>query len=305
LIIESRCEELLVYYFNNILLEERIVYFGESITGRRSNNEDSFLCEKIDDKTFLFIVADGMGGSEHGEVASKLAVSAFSSHVKESFQQPVPKSRLKLLLEESFRKTQVAVKEEVEKEVNHIGMGTTFVVLLIHDNAYVWGNIGDSRLYKIENKSIEQITRDHTYVEEVLKKLKGGNINEDHLDQYSHIITRSVSGGNDKPDLFPESKDFLNLGTPKMFLLCSDGLISKKSNKKDESEFFMTYQENPEPETFAKRLVMNAFENGSEDNITALCVSCGKVTGSARGIINKTLTMPDNLIKWINRNSKK
>jgi serine/threonine protein phosphatase PrpC len=268
-------------------LEESIIYFGESITGRRSNNEDFVLCEKIDDATFLFIVADGMGGSEHGEVASKLAAGTFLSHVKESFQKPIPRPQLKFVLEEGFRKAQAAVKEEVEKEPGHAGMGTTLVVLLIHDGSYVWGNIGDSRLYKIDSKGIGQITRDHTYIEDVLKKKGDGHINEEQLNQYSHIITRSVSGGNDKPDIYPENKDALNLGSPIMFFLCSDGLITDKSNRINELDFFQTFLSCPDPETFAKTLVQNALKNGSEDNISALCVSSGQIPVISKSSRNK------------------
>lgn len=287
-------------------MEEPIVYYGESITGRRSNNEDSVLCERINDRTYLFIVADGMGGSEHGEVASKLAVDTFLSSVKESLQKPIPGKQLKSVLEEGFRKAQVAVKEETEKDTDHSGMGTTLVVLLIHNGSYVWGNMGDSRLYKIDSNGISQITRDHTYIEEVLKKIKGENINEDHLDQYSHIITRSLSGGKDKPDLFPEEQDYLNLRTPITFMLCSDGLISKKSNKKDEMDFLQTYQNNPEPEAFAKKLVNNAFENGSEDNISALCISFGQVSFNMNSSNKKKLFVPSTVLKWFNRiNNKK
>lgn len=154
-------------------MEENITYYGESITGRRSNNEDSFLCEKIDDRTYLFIVADGMGGYEHGEIASQLAVNTFLSHVKESFHEQILPTQLKSVLEEGFLKTQVAVREEVEKDIDHLGMGTTLVVLLIHNGSYVWGNIGDSRLYKIDSHGVEQITKDHSYIEEVLKNKQG------------------------------------------------------------------------------------------------------------------------------------
>lgn len=258
-------------------MEENITYYGESITGRRSNNEDSFLCEKIDDRTYLFIVADGMGGYEHGEIASQLAVNTFLSHVKESFHEQILPTQLKSVLEEGFLKTQVAVREEVEKDIDHLGMGTTLVVLLIHNGSYVWGNIGDSRLYKIDSHGVEQITKDHSYIEEVLKNKPGEKINTDYFNQFSHIITRSVSGGNDKPDIYPEHRDYLSLRTPKIFLLCSDGLITDKSVKKDELDFFQIYQNGPDPETFAKNLINNAFEKGSNDNISALCISFGKV----------------------------
>jgi protein phosphatase len=282
-------------------LEEPIVYFGETITGRRSNNEDYFLCEQIDNNTYLFIVADGMGGSEHGEVASKLAVNNFLSTLKELLQKPVSGKQLKSVLEEGFRRAQIAVKEKTEQDTDHSGMGTTLVVLLIHYGMYVWGNMGDSRLYTIDSQGIRQMTRDHTYIEEVLKKIEGKEINEDHLDQYSHIITRSLSGGNDKPDLFPEGRHYINLKAPIVFLLCSDGLISRKSDKKDAYDFHQTYKENPEPEAFAKKLVRNAYENGSEDNISALCISYGKVTVKSDSAGNKSFG-PSHVLKWFKGN---
>jgi PPM family protein phosphatase len=258
-------------------LEDKLIYFGESIIGRRSNNEDTFICEQIDDKTYLFIVADGMGGSEHGEVASRIAVDSFLSHIKETFQRPFSLKQMKSVLKDGFDKAQTAIRNEIKLDRSHTGMGTTMVVLLFHDGCYAWGNIGDSRLYVIDLKGIRQITRDHTYIEDVLKKKNGDDISQSNLDQYSHIITRSVSGGNDISDLYPEGKGYLKLSGPKMFILCSDGLITDKSNKKNEEEFYLNFQSDQNTEAFAKRLVKYAFENGSNDNITAICISSGQI----------------------------
>jgi serine/threonine protein phosphatase PrpC len=256
-------------------LKENIIYFGESITGRRSNNEDSFLCEQVDDKTFLFIVADGMGGSEHGEVASQIAVHSFLLHIKESFCEGAPVTHLKSVLENGFQKTQTAIRKEIEEDSKHSGMGTTLVVLLIHNGSYVWGNIGDSRLYIIDASGIEQITRDHTYIEDVIRGKGEENVSQEHLNQYSHIITRSISGGNDEPDIYPEGQDSLKLNPGNTFLLCSDGLIIKKSATNNENEFYQNYQTSPDISSFTKNLINNAFDNGSNDNITAVCVTFG------------------------------
>lgn len=282
-----------------------VTYFGESITGRRPNNEDFILCEQVSENGYLFIVADGMGGSEHGEVASKLAANTFLSAIRESFQKPPFGKQLKSVLEDGFHSAQIAVREKTETDTDHSGMGTTLVVLLIHNGLYVWGNIGDSRLYRIDSEGITQITRDHTYIEEVLKKIKGKAINEDHLNQYSHIITRSLSGGNDKPDIFPEGEDYHSLRSPTAFLLCSDGLISKKSNKKDELEFLEICQSNPEPESFARKLVSNAFEKGSEDNISAVCVSFGQISFKTQNRRRKEIFDPLQVVEWFNKNVTK
>ena len=276
-------------------MEEIIAFYGESIIGRRSNNEDSYLYQQIDNETYLFLVADGMGGSEHGEVASRLVVDTFASHIKKTFQEPIQAAQLKSVLEFGFEKTQIAIKEEVEKDAEHLGMGTTLVVLLIQGVNYVWGNIGDSRLYQIDYNGIEQITRDHTYIEDILKDEGEGSISAENLSQYSHIITRSISGSSDKPDIYPEESSFLTLDSPKMFILCSDGLITDKSNRKNELEFYRTYLNVPDAETFAKSLIKNAFDDGSNDNITALCVSFGQSTLVRKKRKSKKLLLPISL----------
>ena len=276
-------------------MEENIAFFGESITGRRSNNEDSFLYQQIDNETYLFIVADGMGGSEHGEVASRLVVDTFTAYIKKTFQEPIQAAQLKSVLEVGFEKAQIAIKEEVEKDAEHLGMGTTLVVLLIQGANYVWGNIGDSRLYQIDSNGIEQITRDHTYIEDILKDEGEGSISAENLSQLSHIITRSISGSSDKPDIYPEGSSFLTLDSQKMFILCSDGLITDKSNRKNELEFYRTYLSEPDAESLSKRLIKYAFENGSNDNITALCVSSGQIAVVREKRKSKKLLVPVSL----------
>lgn len=259
---------------------QEINYFGLTFTGRRSNNQDAFVTININEKAMFCAVADGMGGAAGGEVASKLTIETAVAFLKGKFKGLVEPDSLKSILEEMFLACQDAIARRLEQCPELAGMGTTMTCILIFRNKYVWGNIGDSRLYKLANGKITQLTRDHTFVEEYREKF--GNDLPDHVAEQSNIITRAIDGRGDQTDIFPSSGFFSFLNSRDLFLICSDGLIFDKVEDKNTKPFYHYITGTNTLEEACKQLIALAFHAGSSDNITIVLISSGKIIRKRR-----------------------
>ncbi|MFC1891517.1 Stp1/IreP family PP2C-type Ser/Thr phosphatase [Thermodesulfobacteriota bacterium] len=206
--------------------------FGFSDLGKvRNKNEDNYLC---DETNGLFLVADGMGGHASGEIASKVAVESVNEFVvrsrDEEFEWPV-KYRDDLSLEQNRLLSGVIfsnrkIHKIADKNPSMKGMGTTLVGGIIEGDNFVVVNVGDSRLYRIRNGSIDLITRDHTWVGDQVKK--GILTKEEALNHpQKHVLTSALGHMRKKPviDLFDS-----DISENDLFLLCSDGLYNMLSD---------------------------------------------------------------------------
>lgn len=237
-----------------------------SETGKRKNNEDTCLALRIGDTAYLLAIADGIGGKDGGEIASKIVISAISEYFINIFKNNGTGIDLKGSLEEAFLIAQNTVRDFIINSPELKGMGTTLTVLLLDDKKYAWGNIGDSRLYLAQDSGIKLITVDHTYIADYLKS-GGEELPQKVMDQYRNIITRIINGGNDKPDIYPSESESSLLQEDDLFLLCSDGLIVNKTT--DMGHFFsQIIKKNIPLSEISNNLVKWALENGSEDNIS-------------------------------------
>jgi len=259
---------------------QEINHFGLTFTGRRTNNQDAFVTINIDEKAMFCAVADGMGGAAGGEVASKLAIETAVEFLQGKFKELVEPNSLKSILEEMFLACQDAITRRLEQYSELTGMGTTLTCILIYQNKYVWGNIGDSRLYKLANGKIMQLTRDHTFVEEYREKF--GNDIPDHVAAQSNVITRAIDGRGDQPDIFPSSGFFSFLNPGDLFIICSDGLIFNKVEDKNTKPFYHYITGTNTLEEACKQLIALAFRAGSSDNITIVLISSGKIIRKRR-----------------------
>ena len=250
-----------------------IKYFGESFTGRRSNNQDTYLCKQLNENTFCFAIADGMGGANFGEIASKIVIQDVELFLSNIFSDNPEKINLKKILEDCFYYVQDRFVEYMEENTEHSGMGTTLVVLLIHERNYVCGNIGDSRLYRIIDEEIEQLTVDHTYLQHL--KESGSQIDDAINSNYSHLLTKCINGGTEKPDIFPVEEDHYTLEEPTGFILCSDGLILDKSEVSNDQIIKEIFVKENKLFGITGKLIDYAYSSGSGDNITAVIVRCG------------------------------
>ena len=238
--------------------------FGASDVGCvRELNEDCFCINVFDEKENhgFFILADGMGGHNAGEVASQTAVKVIAEKLK-TLENTVEAEIPSVLTEAIADANEYVYKMSLENE-EQSGMGTTIVaVVLWGETAYI-ANVGDSRAYTITESEIRQITNDHSVVEELLKS---GTITKEEARRHpqKNIITRAV--GTDAEvavDLFE-----YELGKAKCILLCSDGLCSMI----DDDEIYKIIKTGKNSKDTVCKLIDAAKRSGGLDNITAVCI---------------------------------
>lgn len=231
-------------------------------TGRkRQVNQDYGFCseEPVGRLPNLFIVADGMGGHNAGDFASRFAVEEFVRQLKEGRAKTVIS-----LMEDGVRQTNKGLLGEAQGRAELAGMGTTFVAATVLENEMYVANIGDSRLYLIDQEKISQITQDHSLVEEMIRR--GELLREEaRFHPNKNVITRALGANVDVvPDFFE-----ISVTPGDIILLCSDGL----SNMVDDAEIFrVVNEERQDIKGAGKRLLALANENGGRDNITILLI---------------------------------
>jgi len=234
-------------------------YSITDIGERRKINQDYVYCcdSQIGNLPNLFIVADGMGGHNAGDYASRFCVEFFTNRIKES-NHPSPISAI----EAALRETNEALLRKAQEQIDYEGMGTTFVVATILDNKMYVANIGDSRLYVIGNE-IRQITEDHSLVQAMVKS---GKLDRDEARQHpnKNIITKALGA-----DTFVEPDFFeVDLEEGDTVLMCSDGL----TNMLEDEDIINIIKSYDDPQTAADVLVRTANQNGGIDNISIILV---------------------------------
>ena len=227
---------------------------GVSHKGRRKTNEDSMV---VDPARGLFVVADGMGGHNAGEVASALAVQTLQEALD---GEPPTESALS----EALSLANDRVLAAAASDPTYQGMGTTVVAACVTDGRLIFGNVGDSRIYHLRARRLEQLTRDDSWVSRVLP---AEALSSEELLRHPmrHVLTKVV-GLRDDMEPTVESID---LSSGDVLLLCSDGLhgsvgddaIAKQLGRGDPVE------------TIAQELVDQALAAGASDNITVVVVS--------------------------------
>lgn len=204
----------------------------------------------------IYVVADGMGGHNAGEIASREAARGIIQYIKENYGKDSKES----ILENSLNKVNHDIFIQSLKDEELSGMGTTVTALFIYDDVLQIANVGDSGCYAINGDSIKKITKDHSLVQELIDS---GTITESEAETYPHrnVITRAIGTSNNvKVDIFNIDKDFEYL------LLCSDGLTNElKSN-----DIIDVFKSGTSLNDICKKLVMAAKDKGGKDNITAL-----------------------------------
>ena len=226
---------------------------------RRNTNQDYvyFSEENVGNLPNLLVVADGMGGHKAGEVASELAVKAVLQSLKEN------KNTDKItLIEEAIAAANGRVLDMAVSDEKYKGMGTTLVVATLDENMLYVANVGDSRLYLIDDEGIRQITRDHSLVQEMVSI---GELDKESARTHSrkNVITRAVGvEKNLMADFFEvEVKE----GTK--VLLCSDGLTNMVEDKDINS---IVSEAEESLEDVVHKLIDSANENGGLDNIAVV-----------------------------------
>lgn len=229
----------------------------------RTTNEDAWFA---DDGRGVFLVADGMGGHAAGEVASQMAAERIGAAICRLRDADSGVDAVKAGLAEAVRKANIEIVERAAREQDKKGMGTTLTMLVLFPSAtYVAGQVGDSRAYLLRGGRLQQLTKDHTVVQEQVDRgLLSGD--QARLHPLSHILTRALGAQS-------EVKADLLTGTAQpgdLFLLASDGL----SGMLEDTEIRKILARNPQAplsET-AEALVEAAKDEGGVDNVTVLLV---------------------------------
>ncbi len=239
---------------------ERMNIWAISHIGKvRDINEDNYCVLEKD--YGLFIVADGMGGHNAGEVASSIAVDNIKDHIIKYISTNIEEQLIKGIIYEAFNKANENIYAHAKENLYCDGMGTTTTLALKINSTLYIGHVGDSRAYIIRDNDIQQITSDHSLVAELVRS---GNITETEAMEHprKNIITRALGiDKNIKVDIFTTS--FL---PSDILILCTDGL----SNFVDKHEIEKIALEIKDSKEICERLVSMANKRGGYDNITVL-----------------------------------
>jgi serine/threonine protein phosphatase PrpC len=229
----------------------------ESIAGQRPYQEDSVWAQPLADGRLLLAVADGMGGHAAGEVASALALEVLVSSLEAGDE-----------IDNAF----VAANDGVHRrsvEPGKHGMGTTLVAALVSDGEYFVANVGDSRAYLLSAEGIRQLTEDHSFVVEAMKR--GQTREQAMATPWRDALTRSIGpDGRVEVDVFgpfPVVRDTA-------LLVCSDGLYKTLSDR----DLWEIFVQSRSARGAARTLVATALERGSDDNISVASAEYGEVS---------------------------
>lgn len=275
------------------------LYFsGLSDVGNvRPNNEDYLYGNKLKNGEYLFIVADGMGGHNAGEVASRKAVCTFARKLeKHNGKRDTPSEGVSMGIGQFLRRIVYEVNDNLVEEGRRTperrGMGTTLSVLYIRNGKAFIVHVGDSRIYRYTpgespGSRLEQLTEDHSFVGRLVKD---GFISEEDARNHPkrNVLYQSIGLKN---DLEVELVDEFPVKPGEKYLLCSDGLHGVVSDKE-----IIDHMADNSTAHMVEQLVKRAKANGGPDNISVLVVSTEKDQGPADsevGRLTDTVKMID------------
>jgi protein phosphatase len=248
----------------------RVRFAGDSNVGmKRAHNEDSFY---LPESERLAIVADGMGGHASGEVASRMAVETISGFFKATQEEQQLTWPFKMdkghrydvnRMVTAIKLANLKIHEQAQKDPRCHGMGTTVVSALFVDDALVVGHVGDSRLYRRRDGVFEQITEDHSLLNDYIKMK---HLSPDEIAAFPHknVIVRAL-GMKDTVQV-DVHVDAPRLGD--VYLICSDGL----SGMIKDEEMAEIATSDRDLDVVCERLITQANKNGGLDNITVVAV---------------------------------
>jgi len=255
-------------------------FYAKTDPGRaRDNNEDSVV---FDETTHLAVLADGMGGYNAGEVASGMATAFIKSELNRWLSEAGPSASLKEVrraMEICVDNANLSIYNAANSNASYSGMGTTLVVAVFWGDRLLVGHIGDSRCYRSRAGAMEQITKDHSLLQE---QIDAGLISPEQAATSSikNLVTRAV--GVDEAVLFDINEYPIEPGD--LYLLCSDGL----SDMVADGVIAKIVTSDADLELKAAQLIDVANANGGRDNISVVMVALKEST-EKRGLIARLL----------------
>ncbi len=237
--------------------------YAKSDIGKvREINQDSFYISNSIDEVQLYMLADGMGGYNGGEIASSLAIQTAKSYIENNFKEiEKDKESIIQLVASSMEYANMIVYEKSKESKELEGMGTTLEICLIYNNRAFIGHIGDSRIYRIRKEFMRKLTQDHSYVQKLVKE---GTITPEeavHHPQKNMLMKALGCNAFVEPDVMV--KGFLK---DDILVINSDGL----TNLVPQEDIFRLAKE--DIERAPKELIEIANKNGGYDNITVIVI---------------------------------
>lgn len=230
----------------------------------RELNEDSYnIIAGYSGVPVSFIIADGMGGHNSGEIASKTAVDFVSRCILENPQALSDDKSVFDVLTDIMIRANTEVYSMAQKDKSNFGMGTTLITAVIFNKKLYIGHVGDSRVYIIRDEMMERITTDHSYIEELIRN---GSLSREEADSHpkKNIITRALGCTQEvQIDVYS-----CNIKENDVFILCTDGL----TNMLDEEEIRGIISRIDDPGDICSELISAANIKGGEDNITVIVI---------------------------------
>jgi len=234
--------------------------YTESVQGYKSLVNQDYISVSERDNTILTVVCDGMGGASSGEVASRLCVKSIVDGYLEEYDPDYSGEWLKELVMEANR----FVHDYSIIHTKCSGMGTTSVTMLVVEDRGFIANVGDSRLYRFQDKKFKQITEDDSMIWAYYKQ---GKIKKEQLVKHpsGHVLTKAI--GLERMIDFKIQK--VTFTKKELFLLCSDGLTDFVTDKAINT----IIEENNSLEKITKELINKALNEGSDDDISIILLS--------------------------------
>ena len=249
-------------------LKDKVVTALLTDMGRVRNNNEDAIAE--DQELGLLVLADGMGGYNAGEIASGIAIATVQDTVRREWKAiqrgevdpDTGYSQEALLLRRAVESAHTTIYQVSQSQPQCAGMGTTVVACLLHDDRLSIAYVGDSRLYRYRQKVLEQITRDHSLIEELIAR---GHYTREEAQKLvrKNIVTRAL--GVEAEVAVDIIEDVIDVGD--LILICSDGLTDMV---KDETIGLTMGKYADNLELAAKELVRQALENGGKDNVSVV-----------------------------------
>ena len=250
----------------------------------RSHNEDAI---SSDGEVGLAVLADGMGGYNAGEVASGIAVALITSEMRQaiaktslhSLDQADGDLQAIRLLKGIVAKANTSIYQSASSQPQYAGMGTTLVVALFRDNRLSVAHIGDSRLYRLRDEKLEQITRDHSLLQE---QIDSGMITREaaRRSQNKNLVTRALGI---EPEVEAEIHTY-DVRPGDLYLLCSDGLNDMVED--EDIELTLNAMGSNLP-LAANQLVQMANDNGGRDNVSVILIKILREYPAGQGLASK------------------
>ncbi len=228
----------------------------------RHSNQDAYFAGEISQETTFAVVCDGMGGAKAGNVASSTAVKSISEYIMKSYRENMSSGDISKMLKNAIISANIEVYDMAVQNEQLQGMGTTVVAAIVRNGNAVIANVGDSRIYLI-NDNITQLTTDHSIVQTLIESGKI-TVEDAKVHPRKNVITRALGA---ESDVAVDIEEY-NLSENDTLLLCTDGL----TNFVSEEDILNTFKQN-DISVVSEKLVELANLGGGGDNITAVTLT--------------------------------